>query len=296
MNQFVLIVGTGLITAALLAVAGVGFTLQFSVTNVLNIAYGSIMTAAAIAAYEVNKAGANLWVSGLVAIATGVVLSLAMNRGVFRPFERRGAGVFTLIVLSLAISLILDNVLLIGGGPYFFTYRQLGQPSVRIEGVGFTPSQVFIIAAAVVLMFAVHAMQKWTKLGKAMRATATNPELARSCGVRTPIVVDLAWLISGALCGLAGLFMGIIVTAFNSSTGDGFLVPIIAAVVLGGIGEPYGAMLGALTIGIVSEAAASISGLSALRQLVAFAVLIGVLLLRPQGILSGTAAERGLVR
>jgi branched-subunit amino acid ABC-type transport system permease component len=296
MNQFVLIAGTGLITAALLAVAGVGFTLQFSVTNVLNVAYGSIMTASAIAAYEVNKRGANLWVSGLVAIATGVVLSLAMNRGVFRPFERRGAGVFTLIVLSLAISLILDNVLLILGGPYFFSYRQLGQPSVRIEGVGFTPSQVLIVAAAVVLMFAVHAVQKWTKLGKAMRATATNPELARSCGVRTPIVVDLAWLISGALCGLAGLFMGIIVAAFNSSTGDDFLVPIIAAVVLGGIGEPYGAMLGALTIGIVSEAAASISGLSALKQLVAFAVLIGMLLLRPQGIFSSTAAERGLVR
>jgi branched-subunit amino acid ABC-type transport system permease component len=296
MNQFVLIVGSGLVTAALLAVAGVGFTLQFSVTNVLNVAYGSVMSAAAIAAYAVDNAGANLWVSGLAAIATGAVLSLAMNRGVFKPFERRGAGVFTLIVLSLAIALILENALLILGGPFFFTYRQLGQASVRIDGVGFPPSQVLIVVLAVVLMFAVHAMQKWTKLGKAMRATATNPELARSCGVRTPIVVDLAWVISGALCGLAGLFMGIIVAAFNSSTGSSFLVPIIAAVVLGGIGEPYGAMLGALTIGIVSAAAASISGLSALKQLVAFAVLIGVLLLRPQGILSSTAAERGLVR
>ncbi len=296
MNQFVLIVGTGLITAALLAVAGVGFTLQFSVTNVLNVAYGSIMTAAAFVAYEVNNAGANLWVSGLVATATGAALSLAMNRGVFRPFERRRAGVFTLIILSLAIALILENALLIAGGPHFFSYGQLGQPSVRIEGVGFTPSQVLIVALAGVLMFAVHAMQKWTKLGKAMRATATNPELARSCGVRTAIVVDLAWVISGALCGLAGLFMGIIVGAFNASTGSTFLVPIIAAVVLGGIGEPYGAMLGALTIGIVSTAAASISGLSALKQLVAFAVLIGMLLLRPQGILSSTAAERGLVR
>jgi branched-chain amino acid transport system permease protein/neutral amino acid transport system permease protein len=296
MNQFVLIVGSGLITAALLAVAAVGFTLQFSVTNVLNVAYGSVMGAAAFAAYEVNNAGANLWVSGLVATATGAALSLAMNRGVFRPFERRRAGVFTLIILSLAISLILDNAVLMVGGPFFFSYSQLGQASVRIEGVGFPPSQVLIVAAAVVLMFAVHAMQKWTKLGKAMRATATNPELAKSCGVRTAVVVDLAWVISGALCGLAGLFMGIIVGAFNSSTGSSFLVPIIAAVVLGGIGESYGAMLGALTIGIVSEAAASIAGISALKQLVAFAVLIGMLLVRPQGIISGTAAQRGLVR
>ncbi len=296
MNQFVLIVGSGLITAALLAVAGVGFTLQFSVTNVLNIAYGSIMSAAALVAYAVNTAGANLWVSGLVAAATGATFSLAINRGVFRPFEGRRAGPFTLIILSLAMSLILENALLIVGGPHFFSYGQLGQPSVRIEGVGFTPSQVVMVAVAGVLMFVVHAMQKWTKLGKAMRATATNPELARSRGVRTAIVVDLAWVISGALCGLAGLFMGIIVGAFNASTGSSFLVPIIAGVVLGGIGSPYGAMLGALIIGIVSEAAASIGGLSALKQLVAFAVLIGMLLLRPQGIFSSTAAERGLAR
>ena len=295
MNQFVLIVGSGLVTAALLAVAGVGFTLQFSVTNVLNVAYGSVMSAAAIVAYAVDNAGANLWVSGLAATATGAVLSLAMNRGVFKPFERRGAGVFTLIVLSLAIALILENALLILGGPFFFTYRQLGRYPCGSTALA-SPPQVPIVVLAVVLMFAVHAMQKWTKLGKAMRATATNPELARSCGVRTGIVIDLAWVISGALCGLAGLFMGIIVAAFNSSTGSSFLVPIIAAVVLGGIGEPYGAMLGALTIGIVSAAAASIRGLSALKQLVAFAVLIGVLLLRPQGILSSTAAERGLVR
>ena len=139
MNQFVLIVGSGLVTAALLAVAGVGFTLQFSVTNVLNVAYGSVMSAAAIVAYAVDNAGANLWVSGLAATATGAVLSLAMNRGVFKPFERRGAGVFTLIVLSLAIALILENALLILGGPFFFTYRQLGQASVRIDGVGFPP-------------------------------------------------------------------------------------------------------------------------------------------------------------
>lgn len=296
MNQFVLIVGSGLITAALLAVGGVGFTLQFSVTNVLNVAYGSIMSVAAFVAYVVNNAGVDLWISGAVAAGTGAALSLAMNRGLFKPFTGRGAGAFTLIILSLAIALILENGLLIVGGPNFVSYGQLGLPSVRIGGIGFTTSQVVMVGVAVAMMFLVHVMQKWTKLGKAMRATATNPELAESCGVRTAIVVDVAWIVSGGLCGLAGLFMGIIVGAFNSSTGDSFLVPIIAAVVLGGIGEPYGAMVGALTIGIVSEAAASISGLSALKQLIAFAVLTGMLLLRPQGVLSRTSAERGLVR
>jgi branched-subunit amino acid ABC-type transport system permease component len=295
-NELVLIVGSGLITAALLAVAGVGFTLQFSVTNVLNVAYGSIMSAAAFVAYVVNQAGIDLWLSGAAAAGAGAVLSVAINRGVFKPFNARGAGVFTLIILSLAIALILENALLIVGGPNFFSYGQLGQPSIRIAGVGFTPSQAVMVGVAASVMFLIHAIQKWTRLGKAMRATATNPELAKACGVRTTRVIDTAWIMSGALCGLAGLFMGIIVGTFNSSTGSSFLVPIIAAVVLGGIGEPYGAMLGALTIGIVSEAAAAISGLSALKELIAFAVLIAMLLLRPQGLLSATSGERGLVR
>jgi branched-chain amino acid transport system permease protein/neutral amino acid transport system permease protein len=296
LNQLVLIIGSGLLTATLLAVGAVGFTLQFSVTNVLNVAFGSIMSVAAYTAYLANHGGANLWVAGLVAVATGAGISLILNRGIFRPFSNRGASFFILITLSLAASLILENGMLIVGGPNFFSYGQLGQPSIRIAGVGFTSSEVIMVGLTVVLMFLVHAIRKWTKLGKAMRATATNPELAQSCGIRTGIVIDTAWIISGGLCGLAGLFMGIIVGTFDSTTGSTFLVPIIAAVVLGGIGEPYGAMLGALTIGLVSEAVASVSGLSALKQLVAFAVLIVVLLVRPQGILSSTAAERGLVR
>jgi branched-chain amino acid transport system permease protein/neutral amino acid transport system permease protein len=140
-------------------------------------------------------------------------------------------------------------------------------------------------------MLVVHLVSTQTRLGKAMRATATNPGLARSCGVATDRVIDAAWLLSGALCGIAGVAFVLNTATFSESTGAGFLVPIIAAAVLGGIGQPYGAMLGALTIGLSSEIAAALIN-PAYKDVVAFSILILVLLIRPQGILSEVASAK----
>jgi branched-chain amino acid transport system permease protein/neutral amino acid transport system permease protein len=155
----------------------------------------------------------------------------------------------------------------------------------------FTASQLAIMGIAVAAMLAVHLVSTRTRLGRAMRATATNPGLARSCGVATDQVIDMAWLMSGALCGIAGVVLVLNTATFNEVTGSNFLVPIIAAAVLGGIGQPYGAMLGALTIGVAGEVAASVINPS-YKDVVAFAILIVVLLVRPQGILSEVAQAK----
>ena len=154
-----------------------------------------------------------------------------------------------------------------------------------------TGSQLAIMGIAVVAMVSVHLLSTRTRLGKAMRATATNPGLARSCGVATDRVIDVAWLLSGALCGIAGVVLVLNTATFSEVTGANFLVPIIAAAVLGGIGQPYGAMLGAVTIGLASEVAASVINPS-YKDVVAFAILIVVLLVRPQGILSEVASGK----
>jgi branched-subunit amino acid ABC-type transport system permease component len=140
-------------------------------------------------------------------------------------------------------------------------------------------------------MVGIYAMLRFTKLGKAMRATAADPVLARSCGIATDRVIDVAWLMSGALCGVAGIALAMNVTSFTSTTGGQFLIAIVAAAVLGGVGQPYGAMLGALTIGISSEVAAGLIAPS-YKQVIAFAVLVLVLLVRPQGILSEVATQK----
>jgi branched-chain amino acid transport system permease protein/neutral amino acid transport system permease protein len=155
----------------------------------------------------------------------------------------------------------------------------------------FTATQIAIMGIAVAAMLAVHLLSTRTRLGKAMRATATNPSLARSCGVPTDRVIDAAWLLSGALCGIAGVVLVLNTATFSDVTGSNFLVPVVAAAILGGIGQPYGAMLGALTIGLASEIAASVISPS-YKDVVAFAILIVVLLVRPQGILSEVATAK----
>jgi branched-subunit amino acid ABC-type transport system permease component len=284
-------VGFGIVTASILAVAGVGFTLQFGVTNILNLAYGDIMTACAFVAYLVTSAGLSVWLALVAGAAFGSAFSVLLNRGLYTPFVRHGTRLFGMIIVTIAVSLILQNGLLAIFGANFFSLR-MGRPStVHIAGMTFTTVQLAIIGIAVAAMLLIHLLLRYTKLGKAMRATATDPELARNCGIATDRVIDITWALSGALCGLAGVILVMNVTAFTETTGAQFLIPIVAVAVLGGIGQPYGAMLGALVIGIASEVAATVFS-PEYKDVVAFAILVIVLLARPQGILSEIATRK----
>jgi branched-chain amino acid transport system permease protein/neutral amino acid transport system permease protein len=291
LSQLVLAIGFGLITASILAIAAVGFTLQFSVTNILNLAYGDIMTACAFAAYIANHAGVDIWISMAIAAVFGAVFSMLLNRFVYFQFVRRGTRLFGMIIVTIAVSLIIQNVLLAIFRPTFFSYHASPGPSYNFAGMIFTASQLAIIGIAIAAMLSVHLLMTRTKLGKAMRATATNPSLARSCGIATDQVIDAAWLVSGALCGIAGVAFVMNTATFSEVTGATLLVPIIAAAVLGGVGQPYGAMLGAVTIGLSTEIAATLIN-PAYKGVVAFAILIVVLLVRPQGILSEVASAK----
>jgi branched-subunit amino acid ABC-type transport system permease component len=290
-NTLVPAIGFGIVTASILAVAGVGFTLQFGVTNILNLAYGDIMTAAAFVAYLVTREGISVWLALVAGAAFGAVFSVLLNRGIYTPFVRHGTRLFGMIIVTIAVSLILQNGLLAAFGANFFSLQMPRPSSVHIAGMVFTTVQLAIIGIAVAAMLLIHLLLRYTKLGKAMRATAADPDLARNCGIATDRVIDLAWAISGALCGLAGVILVMNVTAFTDTTGAQFLIPIIAVAVLGGIGQPYGAMLAALVIGIASELAAAIFSPD-YKDVVAFVILVVVLIARPQGILSEVATRK----
>jgi branched-subunit amino acid ABC-type transport system permease component len=291
MNTLLPALGFGIVTASILAVAGVGFTLQFGVTNILNLAYGDIMTAAAFIAYLITSAGFNVWLALAAGAAFGAVFSVLLNRVIYTPFVRHGTRLFGMIIVTIAVSLILQNGLLAIFGANFFSLQMARPASVHIAGMVFTSVQLAIIAIAIAAMVLIHLLLRYTKLGKAMRATATDPELARNCGIATDRVIDLAWALSGTLCGLAGVILVMNVTAFTDTTGSQFLIPIVAVAVLGGIGQPYGAMLGAVVIGIASELAAAVISPD-YKDVVAFVILVIVLLARPQGILSEIATRK----
>jgi branched-chain amino acid transport system permease protein/neutral amino acid transport system permease protein len=292
-NVLVPSIGFGLVTASILALAAVGFTLQFGVTNILNLAYGDIMAAAAFVGYVLNKHGASIAVSLVVGAAFGAVASVLLNRCLYVPFLRRGTKLFGMVIVTLSVGVIVQNALLAIFGATFFTYKFSVGSQVHVVGMVFNTSQIMIMALAVAAMLSVQIVLTQTRLGKAMRATAANAGLAQASGIATDRVVDIAWLISGGLCGLAGVVLVLNTSAFQSTTGSDFLVIIIAAAVLGGVGRAIGAMVAALVLGVVTEVSAGYISPS-FKEVIAFGVLVVVLLIRPQGIFGQTAVERDL--
>jgi branched-subunit amino acid ABC-type transport system permease component len=294
MSLFLASLGFGLVTAAVLAIAAVGFTMQFAVTDVLNLAYGAVMIASAFVAYALNQAGVNVWVALLAAAAAGSVGSVLLNQGIYTPFQRRAAAFnnarapITMVIVSLGMTLIIEFGLqaIVGGTSVSYTMSQ--GPTVRAGGLVLTTVQFVIIGLAIVVMAAVHGLLRYTKLGKAMRATAANRSLARNCGIRTARIVTATWAITGALCGIAGTVFAINNGSFGATSADLFLVVILAAVFLGGPGSAYGAMLGAVIIGLATEISAAYITPS-YKDVVAFAVLLIMMAVRPGGLL-GTAA------
>lgn len=302
MSNFTLTLGFGVVTASILALGAVGFTLQFGVTNIFNLSYGQVMTVGMFVAYLVDvTAGASIWVALAAGAAAGAVLTVLINRVVFVPFLRRGTSLGgsgtpyplgTLIIVSLALGIAIENLLLVIAGPEFRSYRPSSAHSLHILGTILTPQQLAIIAIGLASMVALHVMLRHTRLGKAMRATATNVGLARSCGIPTDRVTAIACLLSGLLCGAAGVTFAINTATFQHTTGSELLLVVIAAAVFGGVGQPYGAMLGALVIGLATEFAALIS--PDLKQVIAFAIIALTLLIRPNGLIPAPAARTEL--
>src|SRR5438067_113430 len=273
---------------SVIALAAVGFTMQFGITNMINLAYGQVMISSAYVAYYVNKAGVTIWVGMIAGALFGAVFSFLLNRFVYAPFLRKGTSHIGMVIVSLAVSLMIANLLLPIVGYYSVSYQDTTGGLLRAGGIVLTTNQIAIIVVAVLLMLAIHGLLRYTRLGKAMRATAANPTLARNCGIPTQRVIDVVWLITGGLCGVAGVVAGMNSENFSVASGAGYLITIIAAAVLGGAGQPYGAMIGALIIGIVTELSAAAIA-PEYKEVVAFAILVLVMVLRPQGLL----AKRG---
>ncbi len=276
--------GFGLVAASVLAIASVGFTLQFGVTDVLNLAYGAVMIFGAYTAYVVNAQGISVWVGLLAAMASCTVLSVLLNAVVYTPFQRRRASPITMVIVSLGMTLIIEfGVQALAGGVANSYQMGLG-PTFHAGGLILNGVQLIIMGVSVAVMLVTHALLRYTKLGKAMRATAANRTLARNCGIRTGRVITVTWALTGAMSGLAGTVFAMNEGSFYATSTDLFLIMILAAVFLGGPGQPYGAMLGAVIIGVATEVSAAFIPAD-YKYVVAFVALLVMLGVRPTGLL-----------
>jgi branched-subunit amino acid ABC-type transport system permease component len=287
-------IGFGVAAGAVIALGAVGFSVQFGISNVLNITYGALMTLAAYLGLFLVDAGLSAWAALVVGgIAVGGA-SVMFNRGLVAPLVRRGARSFAIVIVTVSAGIVLQYVIVAIAGPESRSYGAQSGRTFHLLDVTLSAAQVTIILLTSALMLALHLLLTRTTLGRAMRATSANRTLAQSCGIATDRISDLAWLISGALCGAAGVALAITIVSFDFTIGAVFLIPMIAAAVLGGIGQPYGAMLGALVVGIASEVAGAFTD-PAYKDVVAFLILIVMLLVRPRGLFGAAWSARRLM-
>lgn len=265
-----------------------GFTIQFGLTNMLNLSYGGVMTAAGFVAYLAVSHGINAWYTLAIGGIVGAVITLLLGIYVFRPYARRGAKLFEMMMVTLGLALVIDYGLQALSHNNIYQFTVLQSAPIHLGPVVITPTELILAVVGLVVFLALEALLRFTRIGKALRATAAEASLARACGIRTGRVVVVTWLLSGFLCGLAGVVYIVNSQSIGYSTGELFLPLVVAAALLGGAGSPRGAVVAALVMGIVTQVVAAF-GQPAYSTVAGFAVLVIVLLARPGVIAHGTS-------
>jgi branched-subunit amino acid ABC-type transport system permease component len=275
---------TGLATGSLIGLGAVGLTLSYGVTRFINLAYGEFLTYAAFTTLGFTLVGLSLPVSGVLAVVVVGGFGVVLARVFFRPF--REAGSVPLLIVSLGVGYAVRSLLGIFVGSTEYSYGRPVAAPLTIGELYISKINLLIIGCAVALMFGIHVLLQHTATGRRMRATSGNRELAEISGIDIDGVIRKTWFISSALGALAGIFLAITFPPFRVVLGWLFMPMIFAATLLGGIGRPYGAMLGGLIVGeLMSFGTYYVS--SSYTRVYAFAVLILVLLFRPEGLFRG---------
>lgn len=287
--MFLQLFANGLVTGSVIALGAVGVSIVYGMLRLVNFAYGDYMTFGAFIGVLFNVTlGLPIVPSALLAMAATAVLSVALDVALWRPLRRRRAGFMSLFLVSVGLALVIRYVIYLVAGPQPRTYAVDPYKVYVLGSVRLSGAQGIAIVVAAVAIVLVGVLIGRTGVGRMMRAVADDLPLAAVAGVRTQRVITAAWILSGLLAGLAGVLAGLVQTSFDPQLGFSLLLPIFAAVVLGGIGSAYGALAGGLTLGLAMELSTwpeLAGGVNpTYKPVVAFGALVLVLLLRPQGL------------
>jgi branched-chain amino acid transport system permease protein len=297
------LVADGFVIGSVIALGAIGVTLVYSILQFANFAHGELLTWGAYLAWTVLVGitavagpimplgpfsfGWSLLASLVVAALATAALALVLDRVLFRRLRRRGSAI-TLIMASFGAALVLRNLLQFAYGAVPEYYSREIQVALRLVprhvlgGLRITPDQLFVLGLTAFTVVALHVFLTRTTLGKAMRATSLNPQLARVTGIDVDRVIRATWIIGGVLAAVAGVFSGLTVQ-LRPQLGLDLLLPLFAAAILGGIGSVYGAVAGGFIVGLAESLSVPLIG-AEYRAATAFAALIAILLVRPTGL------------
>lgn len=276
----------GIALGSIIALAAVGLTLTYGILRLPNFAHGDLLTLGAYMTFVVSLGGVNIWLSMVVGAGLTIAIALLTEAVIWKPMRDRHATSTTLIIISIGLALFLRNgiILIWGGGNQDYG---LAVPMPFIVGdIRIKFYNLVVLLLAIAAMIGLHLLLRYTKIGKAMRAVADNIDLARVAGINVESVVIWTWVLAAGLTALGGGMYGLI-TAVRPNMGWFLILPMFASVILGGIGNPYGAIAGAFVIGITQEVSTYWLP-TEYKIAVALLLMVFVLLFKPQGLFRGT--------
>lgn len=285
----------GLVSGLLVALPALALALSFSILRFANFAIGAMLTLGAYVIYFFNAVlGWPLQFAALAGILLGGLIAVAVDWLVYRPL--RGRSGVTLLVASMGVALVMENAVRFVAGATPLGYdaalaRPTRFPSLdALGGLRVNHEQWLIAAVGLGSLVFVWVLFDHSRLGRAMRAVADNAALAAVRGIRLDRTVAAMWFVSGALASAGGLLVGLDAT-LDPQMGWNYLLPVFAAAILGGIDKPMAAVFGALVMGVASELSTLVIA-SHYRNVVAFAVLGALLLVRPWGLFGQARVTR----
>jgi neutral amino acid transport system permease protein len=274
----------GLVAGSYFALGAIGLTLVYGILKLTNFAHGDMLTLGAYIAYAFNiSQGMGIVPALLLSVLLVAVFAIACELVMFGPMRRRKAGSLQLILMTIGLAFVIRNTIQLIAGSGQKKLDVNVTDTIDFIGLSIGQTQLIVLIVGLVVLAAVAAMLRFTSLGRQMRALADNFELAETTGINTRKVVFVTWAFSGALAGLAGVLVAASIGGFTPNTGFTLLLSIFAAVILGGIGNAFGALIGGLVIGITQEWSTIVIA-AEWKVAISFLVLIVVLVLRPQGI------------
>lgn len=293
-----------LLRAAQISLLSVGLTLVFSLLRFPNFAHVEFALFGAYVAFLVKVAlGLPIVVAAIIGMLVTGALGWFIDRGVFARL--RGTTPILMMIASFGLGIALRETVRAIWGSSPRSYEMGLQSPIRFLDATITPVQIWILVIAAASMLVFYLLLKFTRLGTAMRATADNTDLAAASGIHTERVISTVWFLGAAIAALGGILIGLD-TQLHPQMGFIIIIPVFCAAILGGIGNPYGAVLGALVIGLAENVGLAIDWSPILglfgyggeavhiptgwRPVIPFALLITALLLRPQGLLGARRA------
>jgi neutral amino acid transport system permease protein len=273
----------GVVLGSIYALGAVGLTLVYGILKLVNFAHGEFLTFGAYVALLVSVTlGLPLVVGVVAAVAATALLGLGFELSMWRPMRARGAGLLQLLIMAIGLAFVVRYSIQYVAGSEIRTLPFDRTGTVELAGLRLGRTELIVVGVGFLTLAAIGFLLRVTLLGKRMRALSDNLDLAEVAGIDTRRVITFTWLFAGGLAGLAGVMAGA-VTTVRPELGFMLLLPIFAAVIIGGIGDAFGALAGGLVLGLVIEWSTLFLDFR-WKTAVGFAVLIMVLVVRPQGL------------